>query len=45
MVELKKLVLKIDKWNPVKDGGDDQITYIDLSSVDKDSKAIKNEDV
>ncbi|HAS6047502.1 TPA: restriction endonuclease subunit S [Vibrio vulnificus] len=45
MVELKKLVLKVDKWNPVKDGGDDQITYIDLSSVDKDSKAIKNEDV
>ncbi|EML5216271.1 restriction endonuclease subunit S [Vibrio vulnificus] len=45
MVELKKLVLKVDKWNPVKDGGDDQITYIDLSSVDKDSKAIKYEDV
>lgn len=45
MVELKKLVLKVDKWNPVKDGGDDQITYIDLSSVDKDSKVIKNEDV
>ncbi|AYO12434.1 restriction endonuclease subunit S [Vibrio campbellii] len=45
MVELKKLILKVDKWNPVKDGGDEQITYIDLSSVDKDSKAIKNEDV
>ncbi|WP_277205882.1 restriction endonuclease subunit S [Vibrio misgurnus] len=45
MVELKKLIFKVDMWNPVKDGRDDQITYIDLSSIDKNSKAIKNEDV
>lgn len=45
IVELKNLILKVDKWNPVKDGGDELITYIDLSSVDKVSKTIKCEDV
>ncbi|WP_170961694.1 hypothetical protein [Vibrio genomosp. F6] len=37
---LKNLLLKVDKWNPVKDGGEELIHYIDLSSVDKDSKKV-----
>ncbi|MCA2017777.1 restriction endonuclease subunit S [Vibrio tritonius] len=43
MVEIGGLVTKIDTWNPAKQGGKTPFDYIDLSSVDKDSKKIVSE--
>ncbi|HIF9549147.1 TPA: restriction endonuclease subunit S [Photobacterium damselae] len=45
MSPLKDLLLKVDKWNPAKEAGDTLIKYIDLSSVDKDSKRIIDDEV
>ncbi|WP_318478821.1 restriction endonuclease subunit S [Photobacterium leiognathi] len=45
MSPLKDLLLKVDKWNPAKEAGDSLIKYIDLSSVDKDSKRIIDDEV
>jgi type I restriction enzyme S subunit len=39
-VEIGRLVQKISRWNPVKAAPDEEFKYIDLSSVDKDQKAI-----
>ncbi|SMY34953.1 restriction endonuclease subunit S [Photobacterium andalusiense] len=45
MSPLKDLLLNVDKWNPAKEAGDTLIKYIDLSSVDKDSKRIIDDEV
>lgn len=36
---------KVAKWNPRKEGGDTSFQYIDLGSVDKDSKRILTEEI
>ena len=38
-------VQKIQSWNPVKTGGEEVFSYIDLSSVDKEKKCIILSDV
>ncbi|PQJ70004.1 hypothetical protein BTO01_01425 [Vibrio jasicida] len=45
MTPLKDLLLKVEKWNPAKEAGDMLIKYIDLSSVDKDSKQLIADEV
>ncbi|MFW1135892.1 restriction endonuclease subunit S [Vibrio parahaemolyticus] len=45
MTPLKDLLLKVEKWNPAKEAGDMLIKYIDLSSVDKDSKRLIADEV
>ncbi|MDE1253573.1 restriction endonuclease subunit S [Vibrio aestuarianus] len=45
MRQLNDLLVKVDNWNPVKQGGDKLIKYIDLSSVDKDAKQIISSEV
>jgi type I restriction enzyme, S subunit len=37
---ISDVVLKSTSWNPVRDGHDQLIRYIDLSSVDQDTKTI-----
>jgi type I restriction enzyme, S subunit len=39
-VQIKDVVLNVSSWNPVRDGHDQLIQYIDLSSVDQDTKVI-----
>lgn len=39
-VRIESLVLPIRRWNPTRAAPDDDLEYIDLSSVDKDSKTI-----
>lgn len=41
-VKIKDCVDKISNWNPITEGSDQVITYIDLSAVDKDIKKITN---
>jgi type I restriction enzyme S subunit len=40
LVELGRLVEKVNSWNPLKSDSMAEFNYIDLSSVDKDQKAI-----
>lgn len=39
-VPLRSLVRPIKTWNPMRSGGDQTFTYVDLSSVDSNLKAI-----
>lgn len=41
-VKIKDCVDKISNWNPITEGSDQVITYIDLSAVHKDIKKITN---
>jgi type I restriction enzyme, S subunit len=40
-VGLDNVVLNVNSWNPVRDGDEQLIYYIDLSSIDQQSKTIK----
>jgi type I restriction enzyme S subunit len=40
LVHIGEHVEKVETWNPISSGIDDLFKYIDLSSVDKDSKSI-----
>ncbi|MEQ8788954.1 MAG: restriction endonuclease subunit S [Pirellulaceae bacterium] len=40
--EIGDLVDRVQSWSPATDSNDSEFTYIDLSSVDKDSKCIVN---
>jgi type I restriction enzyme S subunit len=38
--QIKDAVLKVESWNPVRDGADRLINYIDLGSVDQNTKTV-----
>jgi type I restriction enzyme, S subunit len=39
--QIGDVALKVDSWNPIRDGHDQLIDYIDLSSIDQDTKTIQ----
>jgi type I restriction enzyme, S subunit len=39
--QIGDVALKIDSWNPIRDGHDRLINYIDLSSIGQDTKTIQ----
>lgn len=39
-VKIASVVMPIQRWNPARTAPDEELEYIDLSSVDKDSKTI-----
>lgn len=39
--QIGDVALKVDSWNPIRDGHDQLIKYIDLSSIDQDTKTIQ----
>jgi type I restriction enzyme, S subunit len=39
--QIGDVALKVDSWNPIRDGHDQLINYIDLSSIDQDTKTIQ----
>jgi type I restriction enzyme, S subunit len=41
LVQLSDIIFKVQTWNPIRDGHNALIDYIDLSSVDQDSKTIQ----
>ena len=40
MTRLDNVVSNITSWNPVRDGGEELICYVDLSSIDQENKTI-----
>lgn len=40
LTQIGDAVLKVNSWNPIRDGYDQLVFYIDLSSIDQERKVI-----